>query len=144
MGPIPITLVIVAGSAGFCWLAWRKLAIVLAVTAAVLYGFRRRFVVRPRRLEPNREAILVLSLILAIMATYFLYDGFNLDAVMNGNGEGDLKVGARTTRDLTWKEALDAFSCTECGRCPLGRESGYHLPTAAAPGGTACHLTDNK
>lgn len=289
MGPIAITVVIAAGFAGFCGLAWRKLAIVralqpeprwdhvrarlvnvltlgllqtrmiggeprpgimhavifvgfmtllvrkvqlliigydplfvypgtvgglyaafkdfigLAVTSAVLYGFWRRFVVKPRRLEPNREAILVLSLILAIMVTDFLYDGFkfallagndgglaheaafafvggplgaalaqlpashlalgyhgfywiqiatvfgfllllplgehfhivtalpnlffsrfgpanrvpgvDLDAVMNGDGEGELKVGARTARDLTWKEALDAFSCTECGRC---------------------------
>ena len=35
-----------------------------------------RFVLRPRRLEPNREAIVVLSLILTIMITDFLYDGF--------------------------------------------------------------------
>jgi len=25
--------------------------------------------------------------------------------------------GARTVRDLSWKEGLDAYSCTECGRC---------------------------
>jgi Fe-S oxidoreductase len=28
-----------------------------------------------------------------------------------------LKVGARTAADLAWKDALDAFTCTECGRC---------------------------
>jgi Fe-S oxidoreductase len=28
-----------------------------------------------------------------------------------------LKVGARSVADLTWKDALDAFTCTECGRC---------------------------
>ena len=28
-----------------------------------------------------------------------------------------LKIGARTALDLTWKEGLDAFTCTECGRC---------------------------
>jgi Fe-S oxidoreductase len=28
-----------------------------------------------------------------------------------------LRVGARTARDLSWKDALDAFTCTECGRC---------------------------
>jgi Fe-S oxidoreductase len=28
-----------------------------------------------------------------------------------------LKVGARTAADLSWKDALDAFTCTECGRC---------------------------
>lgn len=25
--------------------------------------------------------------------------------------------GSRTVKDLSWKEALDAYSCTECGRC---------------------------
>ena len=28
-----------------------------------------------------------------------------------------LKIGAKTALDLTWKEGLDAFTCTECGRC---------------------------
>jgi len=28
-----------------------------------------------------------------------------------------LPIGARTACDLTWKEGLDAFTCTECGRC---------------------------
>ena len=31
--------------------------------------------------------------------------------------EGTLAIGARSIRDLTWKEGLDAFTCTECGRC---------------------------
>ena len=30
---------------------------------------------------------------------------------------GTVAVGARSARDLTWKEGLDAFTCTECGRC---------------------------
>ncbi len=29
----------------------------------------------------------------------------------------ELKVGARSVADLVWKDALDAFTCTECGRC---------------------------
>jgi Fe-S oxidoreductase len=29
----------------------------------------------------------------------------------------ELKVGARTVADLAWKDAFDAFTCTECGRC---------------------------
>ncbi len=29
----------------------------------------------------------------------------------------ELKVGARSIADLTWKDAFDAFTCTECGRC---------------------------
>ena len=28
-----------------------------------------------------------------------------------------LQIGAKTALDLTWKEGLDAFTCTECGRC---------------------------
>jgi Fe-S oxidoreductase len=31
--------------------------------------------------------------------------------------EEDLRFGAGTIADLTWKEMLDSFSCTECGRC---------------------------
>ncbi len=53
-----------------------KDAIEVAVTLAVLYAFYRRFVSRPARLERNREALLVLSLILAIMVTDFAFDGF--------------------------------------------------------------------
>ena len=29
----------------------------------------------------------------------------------------DLRVGVGTAKDLTWKEGLDVFTCTECGRC---------------------------
>jgi formate hydrogenlyase subunit 6/NADH:ubiquinone oxidoreductase subunit I len=28
-----------------------------------------------------------------------------------------MAIGVRTARDLTWKDGLDAFTCTECGRC---------------------------
>jgi Fe-S oxidoreductase len=31
--------------------------------------------------------------------------------------EEELRFGAGTVADLTWKETLDTFSCTECGRC---------------------------
>lgn len=31
--------------------------------------------------------------------------------------ESELRFGAGTVSDLTWKQMLDAFSCTECGRC---------------------------
>ena len=29
----------------------------------------------------------------------------------------DMKIGVRTAADLGWKDGLDAFTCTECGRC---------------------------
>lgn len=177
----------------------------LAVLIAVGYAFWRRFVMKPRRLEPNREAIVVLSLIAAIMITDFAFDGFrfalyadrdagieheasfaflgraiaetlaglspaamelghqlfywlqmltvlsflvllpagehfhivtalpalyftrrgpqnrvpsvDLDKVMNAAHDEEPKVGAKTARDLTWKDGFDAFTCTECGRC---------------------------
>jgi len=182
-----------------------KDAIELAVTLAVLYAFWRRFVVRPARLEPNREAVLVLALILAIMLTDIAFDGFrfvrladavpgiaherdqaflgraaaqvladlspavvsagyvlsywtqmvvvfcflvllpagehfhivtalpvlyfrrgraanrvpgvDIDKLMEATDEADMKAGVRTALDLNWKEGLDAFTCTECGRC---------------------------
>jgi Fe-S oxidoreductase len=31
--------------------------------------------------------------------------------------EDEMRFGAGTREDLTWKEVLDTFSCTECGRC---------------------------
>jgi len=182
-----------------------KDAIEVAVVVAVLYAFYRRFVSHPARLEKNREAVLVLSLILAIMVTDFAFDGFrfarlsaqvpavahersfafvgsaladafsglspealavgytvtywvqmavvfaflvllptgehfhivtalpalffrrggpanrvpsvDIDRLMAATDEADMKAGVRTARDLTWKDGLDAFTCTECGRC---------------------------
>ncbi|MEO8754316.1 MAG: (Fe-S)-binding protein [Casimicrobiaceae bacterium] len=177
----------------------------LAVLAAVAYAFYRRFVLKPERLEANREAILVLSLIAAIMVTDLAFDGFrfallaggdpgiahersfavvgsalaslfaglpdgtlragwqlsywlqmltvfaflvllptgehfhivtalpglffaragppnrvpsvDLDRVLNAADGDEVNVGVRTARDLAWKDAYDAFTCTECGRC---------------------------
>ena len=31
--------------------------------------------------------------------------------------EEDIRFGSGTAADLTWKQMLDTFSCTECGRC---------------------------
>ena len=31
--------------------------------------------------------------------------------------EEEIRFGAGTAADLTWKEMLDTYSCTECGRC---------------------------
>lgn len=196
-------LVVIPGLAGGLYAAFKDF-VEVAVTLAVAYAFWRRFVVKPARLEPNREAILVLSLILVIMLTDFLFDGFrfarysadagiaherafavvgsavasmfdgwppgalvtgmhafywvqmvtvfaflvllpagehfhivtalpavffsrdtplnrvpsvDLAKIMAGDGDEDMKVGARTAADLVWKDAFDAFTCTECGRC---------------------------
>ncbi|MCO5248961.1 MAG: (Fe-S)-binding protein [Chitinophagales bacterium] len=31
--------------------------------------------------------------------------------------EGEVKFGAKDATDLSWKSLLDAYACTECGRC---------------------------
>ena len=41
----------------------------------------------------------------------------DLERVMNAADGEEMKVGVRTARDLVWKDAFDAFTCTECGRC---------------------------
>jgi Fe-S oxidoreductase len=186
--------------------AWLKDAVEILVLAALAYAYWRRYVIRPRRLEANREALLILTLILAIMITDLVFDGFrfalfagtdagiaherefafagrriadafaglspaalsagyrisywtqmlvvfaflvilpmgehfhivtalpalffrrgrpantvptvDLDAIMSEeSGDAEMKIGVRTAKDLTWKEGLDAFTCTECGRC---------------------------
>ncbi|MFN3564815.1 MAG: (Fe-S)-binding protein [Burkholderiaceae bacterium] len=192
------------GTVGGFYAAFKDL-VEVAVTAAVLYALWRRFVLKPKRLEPNREAILVLTLILAIMVTDFLYDGFkfallaetdagiahertfavfgslvasglsglpdetltlgyhasywiqiltvfsflvllpagehfhivtalpalffaretplnrvpslDLERIMSEDDAGEMRIGVRTAVDLVWKDAFDAFTCTECGRC---------------------------
>ncbi|HRE14525.1 MAG TPA: hypothetical protein PLD37_10055, partial [Usitatibacteraceae bacterium] len=65
----------IPGAAGAAY-AFAKDGVEVAVTVAVLYAFWRRLVTKPARLEPNREALVVLALILVIMVTDFLYDGF--------------------------------------------------------------------
>jgi Fe-S oxidoreductase len=40
-----------------------------------------------------------------------------MDLDMDRLEQGDLRLGARSVEDLTWKEMLDLYSCTECGRC---------------------------
>ncbi|MBL8343381.1 MAG: (Fe-S)-binding protein [Rubrivivax sp.] len=193
------------GLAGGAFAALKD-AVELAVLAALAYAFLRRYVLRPRRLERNREALLVLVLITVIMFTDLAFDGFRF-ALLAGHDAGiaherdfafagqaiaaqlagwspaalgagyhasywlqlitvfaflvilptgehfhiatalpalflrrgrpanevpavdlekmmaddadpaTLRVGARTVRDLSWKDGLDVFTCTECGRC---------------------------
>ena len=67
-------LAVIPGAAGAAYAAFKDF-VEVAVLAAVAYAFWRRFVVKPRRLEPNREAILILSLILVIIVSDFLFDG---------------------------------------------------------------------
>jgi Fe-S oxidoreductase len=192
------------GLAGGLFAAFKD-AVEVAVLLACGYALYRRFVLKPRRLERNREALAILALIVVIMLTDFAFDGFrfallsaadpgiahergfafigdalatrlaalppavleagyrvsywtqmvvvlsflvilplgehfhivtalpslffrrgrpanavptvDLERAMSGDDETAMRIGARSVRDLTWKEGLDAFTCTECGRC---------------------------
>ena len=39
------------------------------------------------------------------------------DEEEGGSAEEELRFGAGVATDLTWKEVLDTYTCTECGRC---------------------------
>jgi Fe-S oxidoreductase len=65
----------VTGLAGGLFAGFKDIVEVI-VLLAVGYAFYRRLLLKPARLEPNREGILVLSLIAAIMITDFAFDGF--------------------------------------------------------------------
>ena len=41
----------------------------------------------------------------------------NMDTPADGQAEEIGKFGANDVRDLTWKHLMDAYTCTECGRC---------------------------
>ncbi len=38
-------------------------------------------------------------------------------APVNADASAVMKFGAKDVQDLSWKNLLDAYSCTECGRC---------------------------
>ncbi len=55
----------------------------------------------------------------------------------------DASFGARTIAELSWKEALDVYSCTECGRCQTRcptHVTGKPLSVKALNGALKHHL----
>jgi Fe-S oxidoreductase len=196
--------IVLPGLAGGLF-AMSKDAVELAVLGACAYALYRRFVLRPKRLERSREAVLILALIVAIMISDIAFDGFrfalhtaadpgiahersyafvgdalareltalsepalvagyrafywmqllivfgflvllptgehfhivtalpalffrrgrpanavpavDLEKLMADGADTAMLVGVRSARDLSWKDGLDAFTCTECGRC---------------------------
>jgi Fe-S oxidoreductase len=165
-------------------------AVALAAFAAVAYAFERRLVSRPARLLFTRTALIILTMIFAVVSTEFLAQSFEaarygdiagafaanaLGVALRGLGPNvtetafvvlwwghilvlsgfliyiqfnkhfhvytsfvnvyfrklaprgelpamdlereDLTFGLRTLQDLGWKDVLDGFTCTECGRC---------------------------
>ena len=81
----------------------------IAVLAAVAYALWRRYVQKPARLEANREALLILSLILAIMITDFLFDGFRF-ALFAGADPGIAHERAYAFAGRRVGDALSALS----------------------------------
>ena len=43
--------------------------------------------------------------------------GVDINKLMEATDEADMQAGVRSVRDLVWKDGLDVFTCTECGRC---------------------------
>jgi Fe-S oxidoreductase len=43
--------------------------------------------------------------------------GGRLEPLRFDGPEDEIRFGAGTVPDLTWKQTMDTFSCTECGRC---------------------------
>jgi hypothetical protein len=113
-----------------------KDSIELAVIAAVLYAFWRRFVLHPARLEPNREAVLVLSLILAIMFTDLAFDGFRF-ALLAGQVPGIAHEREFAFAGRWWW--CSASSCC-CRRASISTSSPpcRRCTSAAAARATAC------
>ena len=128
------------------WYAAFKDGIELAVMAAVIYALFRRLVLKPKRFEANREAYLILSLIMTIMVTDFLYDGFKfallseanealahergyafigdvLASALSGLTEGQLKAGYH---GFYWIQMVTVFSFLVL--LPLGEH--FHVVTA--------------
>jgi hypothetical protein len=64
-----------SGNAGAVFAATKEL-VEVGVLAAVGYALYRRVLLKPARLEPNREGLLVLGLIALIMLTDLAFDGF--------------------------------------------------------------------
>jgi len=90
--------------AGYHFFYWTQLAIVLAFLVIL----------------PTGEHFHIVT---ALPALYFrrgrpgnVVPYVDLERAM-ADDTGTMTVGARSVRDLTWKEGLDAFTCTECGRC---------------------------
>jgi hypothetical protein len=92
----------------------------LAVLAAVAYAFYRRFVLKPDRLEANREAILILSLIAAIMVTDLLFDGFRF-ALSAGSDPGIVTSSALPSPARRWQRRSAGFPKARCAQAGIFR-----------------------
>ncbi len=71
----------------------------------------------------------------------------DINKLMEATEEADMKAGVNTARDLVWKDGLDAFTCTECGRCKDAcptHLSGKPLSLKAVNDSLKHHLVDYR
>ena len=106
------------GLAGGMFASFKDL-VELAVLAAVGYALWRRLVQKPARLERNREALVILSLIAAIMVTDFLFDGFRFAL------KAPADPGIAHERSFAF--AGDAIARMLSGLSPDQLAAGYHV-----------------
>ena len=90
----------------------------IAVLCAVGYALWRRLVQKPARLERNREALVILSLIAAIMVTDFAFDGFRFA----------LRASEvpRIAHERSFAFGGDAIAGLFSGLSPAMLQIGYH------------------
>ena len=62
-------------------------------------------------------------IVTALPALFFRRSGpanrvptLDLEKILESD-DNNVRIGVRTALDLGWKDGLDAFTCTECGRC---------------------------
>src|SRR5262249_593367 len=121
-----LELILVAYDPSFVYPGWFGAAftfgkdwVELAVLGAVGYAFHRRLLQKPRRLERNREALLILSLISPIIATAFLFDRFRF-ALFAGSDAG---IAHEARYAVIGNAAAQAFS----GMGQPALRIGYHV-----------------
>jgi heterodisulfide reductase subunit C len=73
----------------------------------ILLAFPNTFFSRP---EPKGEIHNMPSIMNEVKS---MFD----DTFVNPTADSEMKFGAKDVRDLSWKNLLDAYTCTECGRC---------------------------
>ncbi len=106
--------------------AWGKDVVEIAVLIALAYAYWRRYVVKPKRLESNREALLILSLILAIMVTDLAVRRLPLRAVRRQRSRASRTIAISPSRDAWWPRRCPGCRRLRSARAtssPTGRSS---------------------
>src|SRR5437588_402099 len=87
--------------------------VVFVLIALLLFAFRRS-VVRPKQLSSFLhgpwDGYIILGLILAVIVFLALVEAFEFAAYATA-------YGVSKAEQFTWKQLLDGYACTECGRC---------------------------